>query len=99
VLATLTRQVGGDLALAEDAVQDAFVAAATDWPRRGVPRRPGAWLTVAARRRAIDRLRREQTRARHQPALEHLERLIRLDDGDPGGNPASRPPTRPTRAR
>ncbi len=88
VLATLTRQVGGDLALAEDAVQDAFVAAATDWPRRGVPRRPGAWLTVAARRRAIDRLRREQTRAANQPALEHLEQLMRLDDGDgdPGGN-------------
>ena len=42
VLATLTRQVGGDLGLAEDAVADAFAAAAADWPRRGVPRRPGA---------------------------------------------------------
>jgi RNA polymerase sigma-70 factor (ECF subfamily) len=73
VLATLTRQVGGDLGLAEDAVQDAFVAAAADWPRVGVPRRPGAWLTTTARRRAIDRLRREQTRAAHQPTLEHLE--------------------------
>ena len=41
-------------------MQDAFVAAAADWPRRGVPDRPGAWLTVAARRKAIDRLRREQ---------------------------------------
>jgi RNA polymerase sigma-70 factor (ECF subfamily) len=80
VLATLARQVGGDLELAEDAVQDAFVAAAADWPRRGVPRRPGAWLTVAARRRAIDRLRRERTRAAHQPALAHLEQLMRLDD-------------------
>ena len=46
MLATLTRHLGGDLALAEDAVQDAFVAAAADWPRRGVPDRPGAWLTV-----------------------------------------------------
>lgn len=81
VLATLARHVGGDLALAEDAVQDAFVAAAAEWPKRGVPRRPGAWLTTAARRRAIDRLRREQVRAAHQPALEHLERLARLDDG------------------
>jgi RNA polymerase sigma-70 factor (ECF subfamily) len=81
ILATLTRQVGGDLGLAEDAVQDAFVAAAADWPRRGIPRRPGGWLTVTARRRAIDRLRRERTRATHQPALEHLERLMRLDDG------------------
>jgi RNA polymerase sigma-70 factor, ECF subfamily len=77
VLATLTRQVGGDLGLAEDAVQDAFVAAAADWPRVGVPRRPGAWLTTTARRRAIDRLRREQTRAAHQPALDHLERARR----------------------
>ncbi len=80
VLATLARQVGGDLALAEDAVQDAFVAAAAEWPRTGVPRRPGAWLTTTARRRAIDRLRREQTRAAHQPALEHLERLQRSAD-------------------
>ena len=40
VLATLARQVGGDLTLAEDAVQDAFVAAAADWPRRGVPGGP-----------------------------------------------------------
>ena len=83
VLATLTRQVGGDLGLAEDAVQDAFVAAAADWPRVGVPRRPGAWLTTTARRRAIDRLRREQTRAAHQPALEQLERLQRSGQDDP----------------
>ena len=75
VLATLVRQVGGDLGLAEDAVQDAFTAAAAEWPRRGVPRSPGAWLTVTARRRAIDRMRREQTRAAHQPALERLQRL------------------------
>ncbi|HEU0172465.1 MAG TPA: DUF6596 domain-containing protein [Acidimicrobiales bacterium] len=82
VLATLTRQVGGDLGLAEDAVQDAFVAAAADWPRVGVPRRPGAWLTTTARRRAIDRVRREQTRATHQPTLEHLERARRSGQDD-----------------
>jgi RNA polymerase sigma-70 factor, ECF subfamily len=80
VLATLAAQVGGDLGLAEDAVQDAFVAAAADWPRQGVPRSPGAWLTVAARRRAIDRLRRRQTHAAHQPALEHLEGLVEHED-------------------
>jgi RNA polymerase sigma-70 factor (ECF subfamily) len=84
VLATLVRHVGGDLGLAEDAVQDAFTAAAAEWPRRGVPRRPGAWLTVTARRRAIDRMRREQTRAAHQPALEQLQRLAWEDrDHDP----------------
>jgi len=88
VLATLTRYLGGDLGLAEDAVQDAFVAAAADWPRRGVPARPGAWLTVAARRRAIDLLRRERGLADRLPAVEHLARLERAEaapevDDDP----------------
>ena len=77
VLATLTRHLGGDLGLAEDAVQDAFVAAAADWPRRGVPDRPGAWLTVTARRKAIDRLRREKALG------QRLEHLVRLDSHDP----------------
>jgi RNA polymerase sigma-70 factor, ECF subfamily len=87
VLATLTGQVGGDLALAEDAVADAFAAAAAEWPERGVPRRPGGWLTTVARRRAIDRLRREQTRVSHQSALDHLENLVRLDQQLPPGEP------------
>jgi RNA polymerase sigma-70 factor (ECF subfamily) len=69
VLATITRRLNGDLALAEDAVQDAFVAAAVEWDRRGVPDRPGAWLTTTAWRRALDRLRRDRT------AREHLHRL------------------------
>lgn len=85
VLATLTRHVGGDLGLAEDAVQDAFAAAAADWPVRGVPSRPGAWLTVAARRRAIDRLRRERTEAERASAL---ERLVELEDGVGRGDDA-----------
>jgi RNA polymerase sigma-70 factor (ECF subfamily) len=75
VLAALIRQVG-DFALAEDAVQDAFEAALAAWRRDGVPARPGAWLTVAARRKAIDRLRRAQaTGAR----AERLAELMRLD--------------------
>jgi RNA polymerase sigma-70 factor, ECF subfamily len=85
VLATLTRHVGGDVGLAEDAVQDAFAAAAADWPRRGVPERPGAWLTVAARRRAIDRLRRERALAGRVAALEHLMRLDEHPDDDEAG--------------
>jgi RNA polymerase sigma-70 factor (ECF subfamily) len=60
VLATVTRRLGGDLALAEDVVQDAFVAAAVEWDRRGVPDRPGAWLTTTAWRKALDRLRHER---------------------------------------
>jgi RNA polymerase sigma-70 factor (ECF subfamily) len=63
VLATITRRLDGDLALAEDAVQDAFVAAAEEWERRGVPDRPGAWLTTTAWRRALDRLRRDRVAA------------------------------------
>jgi RNA polymerase sigma-70 factor (ECF subfamily) len=59
VLATLIRHVG-DFQLAEDAVQDAFAAAVATWSRDGVPDNPGAWITVTARRRAIDRLRRER---------------------------------------
>jgi RNA polymerase sigma-70 factor, ECF subfamily len=63
VLATITRRLGGDLALAEDAVQDAFVAAAVDWDRRGAPERPGAWLTTTAWRKALDRLRHDRVAA------------------------------------
>ncbi|GAA4089993.1 RNA polymerase sigma factor [Actinomadura miaoliensis] len=58
VVATLIR-LTGDWDLAEECAQDAFAAALRTWPREGVPRRPGAWLTTAARNRAVDRLRRE----------------------------------------
>ena len=58
VLATLVRHLGGDIALAEDALQDACAAALVTWRRDGAPDRPAAWLTTAARRKAIDRLRR-----------------------------------------
>src|SRR5580693_2527257 len=50
----------GDLGLAEDAVQDAFVEAIEHWPRDGVPANPGGWLATTARRKALDRLRRDQ---------------------------------------
>jgi len=61
VLATLVRTTGS-LPLAEDAVQDAVVRALETWPRTGVPAEPRGWLTLTARRRAIDLLRREATR-------------------------------------
>ncbi|PBC79235.1 RNA polymerase ECF family sigma subunit [Streptomyces sp. TLI_235] len=54
-LARLVRDVG----LAEELAQDALVAALEQWPATGVPDNPGAWLTVTARRRAVDRIRRE----------------------------------------
>src|SRR5919106_6261738 len=74
VLATLIRQLG-DFQLAEDAVQDAFAAAVATWPRDGVPANPGAWITVTARRKAIDRLRRERATADRTARLAELVRL------------------------
>jgi RNA polymerase sigma-70 factor (ECF subfamily) len=57
----------GDFDLAEEAAQEAFVIAAERWPVAGVPDNPGAWLTTTAKRRAIDRIRRERTLARKVP--------------------------------
>jgi len=61
VLATLVR-VTGSVDLAQDAVQDAVVRALETWPRDGVPANPRGWLLVAARRRAVDVVRREAKR-------------------------------------
>ncbi|MEU4253880.1 sigma-70 family RNA polymerase sigma factor [Amycolatopsis sp. NPDC026612] len=58
VVATLIR-ITGDWDLAEECAQEAFALALRTWPRDGVPDRPGAWLTTAARNRATDRLRRD----------------------------------------
>jgi RNA polymerase sigma-70 factor, ECF subfamily len=58
VVATLIRTTG-DWDLAEECAQDAFALALQRWPRDGIPGRPGAWLTTAARNRAIDVLRRK----------------------------------------
>ena len=57
-VATLIR-IFGDIDLAEDAVQEAFAVALRKWPSEGFPPNPGGWITVTARKRAIDRLRRE----------------------------------------
>jgi RNA polymerase sigma-70 factor, ECF subfamily len=64
-----TARVAGDIDLAEECVQDAYVAALDAWSRQGVPRNPGAWLTTAARRRAIDALRRDRTLRGKLPLL------------------------------
>ncbi|MGE0138549.1 MAG: RNA polymerase sigma factor [Ilumatobacteraceae bacterium] len=62
VVATLVR-VFGDIDIAEEAVQDAFVIATTKWPESGLPPNPGGWITTTARNRALDRIRRESHRA------------------------------------
>jgi RNA polymerase sigma-70 factor, ECF subfamily len=71
----------GDLDRAEEAVQDAYVVALERWPREGVPPNPAAWIALTARRRAIDRLRRDR---RHDRAV--LERVSEL-----GGDGAELP--------
>jgi len=53
----------GDVGLAEDAVHDAFIEAMEHWPRDGVPPNPGGWLATTARRKALDRLRRDKAGA------------------------------------
>jgi RNA polymerase sigma-70 factor (ECF subfamily) len=60
-VATLVR-LFGDIDLAEEAVQDAFVVAVQRWPDTGIPPNPGGWIVTTARNRAVDRLRREASR-------------------------------------
>ncbi|WP_347332572.1 RNA polymerase sigma factor [Marinimicrobium locisalis] len=68
VLATLIRLLGS-FDLAEEALHDAFVAAASQWPREGVPENPRAWLVSTGRFKAIDQLRRK---ARFDDSLDHI---------------------------
>jgi RNA polymerase sigma-70 factor (ECF subfamily) len=77
-VASLARAVG-DLGLAEDAVADAYVVALERWPVDGFPAQPSAWILTTARRRAIDRLRRERV------GREKLARLAVLDAADIAG--------------
>jgi RNA polymerase sigma factor (sigma-70 family) len=74
VLSALARDLR-DLELAEDALQDALAQAVERWPRDGIPDSPAAWLLTVARRRAIDRLRRQQT------GDQKLERLAESYEG------------------
>jgi RNA polymerase sigma-70 factor (ECF subfamily) len=64
-----TARVTRDFDLAEECVQDAYVSALDAWARDGVPNKPGAWLTTAAKRKALDLLRREQTFRSKMPLL------------------------------
>jgi RNA polymerase sigma factor (sigma-70 family) len=77
----------GDLDLAEEATADAFAAAAERWPRDGVPPNPGGWLTITAKRRAIDLVRRRRTLAEKTLLLEVAESTE--DDVDEIENPST----------
>ena len=83
-----------DFTLAEDALQDAMVAALQQWPASGVPRNPAAWLTTIARRKAIDRLRREGTLAQKQALLEPMVTSDTLDSADDAPDDAPIPDER-----
>lgn len=79
-VAVLVRSFG-DLDLAEDAVQDAFVAALRHWPSAGLPPSPAGWIITTARNKAVDRLRREATgRDRHAQAALLRARLDAEED-------------------
>ena len=79
VLATLISTLH-DFELAEDALQEALIAALERWRVAGVPRNPGAWITTTASRKAIDRLRRDSVLARKTAALQALVELDQNDD-------------------
>ncbi|HEY1091338.1 MAG TPA: RNA polymerase sigma factor, partial [Burkholderiaceae bacterium] len=93
VIAKLTRMLR-DVGLAEELAQDAFVTALEQWPHKGIPDNPGAWLMATAKNRAIDRLRHLQLHAgkegeisrelddRHAEAALHLEASMDDDIGD-----------------
>jgi RNA polymerase sigma-70 factor (ECF subfamily) len=70
IIATLIRH-SGSFDLAEEALNEAFVAAAESWERDGPPRNPGAWLTTVAHRKLLDAVRRDKTRADKQPEIEY----------------------------
>jgi RNA polymerase sigma-70 factor, ECF subfamily len=73
-VAVLIRQFG-DIDVAEEAVQDAFVAALERWPESGVPPSPAGWIITTARNRAIDRMRRESSRDdRHAQSMQLYDR-------------------------
>jgi RNA polymerase sigma-70 factor (ECF subfamily) len=75
VLAGLIRGFGGDFDLAEDALQDAFEKALAAWPASGIPDRPAAWLTVAAKNRTRDLLRRQKLAPRSVAELPEVAAL------------------------
>ncbi len=72
-LATLLRLLHGNFELAEEALQDAFIATLSQWPEQGIPQNPRAWLVSAGRFKAIDQLRK---RRRRDASLDELAREL-----------------------
>src|SRR3954468_11510022 len=81
VVATLIR-LTGDVQMAEDAVQEAAIRALGAWPEGGIPDQPRAWLTVTARRCALDIVRRESNRDRKEAEASRLQQLFAAEPVD-----------------
>ena len=81
----------GDVGLAEDAVQDAFIEAIEHWPRDGVPANPGGWLATTARRKALDRVRREKVGADKLALLASTEAWACPEGGGAAADDGARP--------
>ncbi|GAA2889335.1 RNA polymerase sigma factor [Streptosporangium fragile] len=86
LLASLVRRFG-DLDLAEEVASEAIEAALAHWPAEGVPSRPGAWLMTTARRKAVDRLRRDKTYAARLAVMQvEVERAAPAPPADAAGD-------------
>ncbi|HEY6307644.1 MAG TPA: RNA polymerase sigma factor [Candidatus Angelobacter sp.] len=81
IIATLIR-LAGSFDRAEEAMQEAFAAALTNWPAKGVPENPGAWITSVAHRKLIDQGRRERVRREKQDSLQYETPSIHQPEAD-----------------
>jgi RNA polymerase sigma-70 factor, ECF subfamily len=87
IIATLIR-ISGSFDMAEEAMQEAFAAAVTNWPAKGIPDNPGAWITSVAHRKLVDQSRRERTRREKQEPLLYetptsYQPEINMDEAEP----------------
>lgn len=81
MMALVARTTAGDLLLAEDALQQASLAALQQWPHQGLPDHPTGWLVRCARNKAIDQIRRNATRARAATVLAAEEAQVAPEPG------------------
>ena len=79
IIATLIR-LSGSFDLAEEALQEAFASAVTNWEKDGTPGNPGAWLTTVAHRKLLDAVRREKTKSDKQSELEYEAQRLQPDN-------------------
>jgi RNA polymerase sigma-70 factor (ECF subfamily) len=81
IIATLIR-LSGSFDRAEEAMQEAFASAVANWPEKGVPNNPGAWITAVAHRKLIDSVRRESTRLEKQDSILYETELSQRQEHD-----------------